>query len=340
MDEKAFAFLIEKVETPILAISKNTRRLCLLLCVGFASLLLPLDGFPGSEAAPDIPGQPTYTISSKFFTIHHYEGFAKHAKNLLTLAENARTQFHEIVTKPLNQHTDIYLYKSKKEFSHFARSNPEHILACAAPSVNQILINDKSFGALSNSEQTSIFVHEYAHYYLGRMVKDYIPRWLNEGIAMHCGGQWSLSYTARLSFAQLFGRTIPLGDLEISFPPNRDGLELAYAQSYSVVDFIMRAGFKYRGVGGLIDDLADPNRSENLLDIFQDPFFRNSIEYAWKHSHRRLRNIVLVFGTSTLFWFVISVLFLIAYYKKKRRQREILNEWEEDDLIYSSLDDE
>jgi hypothetical protein len=87
--------------------------------------------------------------------------------------------------------------------------------------------------------------HELCHLMLGRHIgRGRLPRWLNEGVA-----QWSsdgLSEllvrqdTISLPAALSAGRLFDLSALADRFPGSRQGLALAYSQSRSVVDFLVR----------------------------------------------------------------------------------------------------
>lgn len=293
-----------------------------------------------NEKSYTLYSQPQNTISSKYFIIHYSDGYEKYAPSLLELAENSREMFHEYVLLPLNHTTDIYLYKDKNEFIHFAENNPEHVAACAIASKNLILVNDASFRNLPEREKTTIFLHEYTHLYLGKMLKREIPRWLNEGIAMHCASQNSLADTAKISSAILFGKTIPLKDIMLYFPSDEYGFRLAYAESFSIVDFIISVNYRYKGIGGLIDDLANKDHGEVRIDQYWDTFFLKGIEVNWLKKNSGFQNWLIFAGSSTIFWFLMSMLFIMAYIIKKVQQRQKMKEWEAEDMVYASLDEE
>jgi hypothetical protein len=103
------------------------------------------------------------------------------------------------------------------------------------------------------------FKHEICHLLLGRHIdRDRLPRWLNEGVA-----QWSSDGLSELLAGQenvslpaaaASGRLFRLSALAEGFPHTRWGLALAYAQSRSVVDYLVRE-YGRRGLLDLLEAL-------------------------------------------------------------------------------------
>jgi hypothetical protein len=50
-----------------------------------------------------------------------------------------------------------------------------------------------------------------------------------------------------------------------------------------------------------------------------------------------LKNIALVLTSTTVFWTIVTLLFLTAYIKKRRRQKQLIKSWEGEEQILSSL---
>jgi hypothetical protein len=280
-------------------------------------------------------------VSSRYFTATNIAPAQEHmVKTLLEVAEEARITVLRNAPTPLAEPTELFLCQTQKEFRERTHFRSETIIAAAAAQESRIYINVEQFPKLTPRELSATLVHEYAHIYLGKKVKGTMPRWLNEGLAMHLAAEWGFDDYISLATTRLFGGLIPVRDLEMTFPSDSHSLRTAYLESYALVDFIVTHQERYRseGVKAFVRDLADAQRGPQILDDLWDPRIRDSLELNWIHSlGSRIRNLVLVLTSTTVFWMLVTLLFLTAYMRKRRRQQHVLREWDAEERIYSSL---
>ncbi|MBI4320297.1 MAG: peptidase MA domain-containing protein [Chloroflexi bacterium] len=84
--------------------------------------------------------------------------------------------------------------------------------------------------------------HELSHVVTYQAIKNPygdIPHWLDEGLAMHAEGEAELGYTRVLDRAIRQNRLISLKSLASNFPADPEQATLSYAQSQSVVEYIL-----------------------------------------------------------------------------------------------------
>lgn len=117
-------------------------------------------------------------------------------------------------------------------------------VAFALPERHTVVLDLSRFDVHPESFRP-VLKHEYAHLLLHRHIpRARLPRWLDEGIAQHLSDGLSEYLPGRaqlvLGKALAADREFPLRALENSFPPDDSGLQLAYEQSRSVVDFLVR----------------------------------------------------------------------------------------------------
>lgn len=90
-----------------------------------------------------------------------------------------------------------------------------------------------------------VYYHEVAHLALKYPPTGSIgalPRWLDEGLAMHIAGAWDLADGwERLSRPLSPNAAYSLRDLAGTFPPSRGAMAQAYAQSYQVTGYLLQA---------------------------------------------------------------------------------------------------
>lgn len=85
--------------------------------------------------------------------------------------------------------------------------------------------------------------HEFAHLIVHRATDNPyggMPQWLDEGLAMWAEGSLDTESAQALQQAARRGRLLSLRSLSSNFPANGNQANLAYAQSYSVVEYILQ----------------------------------------------------------------------------------------------------
>jgi len=221
----------------------------------------------------------------------------------------------------------IIFCKDEKEFYAKSSVRQENIYACAVHIDNAIYINGAAFRK-SPVNLREVLVHEFAHLLIGSNIKAPLPRWLEEGLAMHIAAESRFGDSLKLAYARFFGKTIPLREISLNFPQDQHLLNLAYAQGYSVVSFLLQ--MKKTSLKDLLSGLA-----RNGTELYWDSLFVKNVEVQWvKWLGSKWRNVILIVTSSTIFWLGISFLFILAYTKKRRRAKLKIDQWqdEEDDI--------
>mgnify|MGYP005837323385 CR=1 FL=1 len=87
----------------------------------------------------------------------------------------------------------------------------------------------------------TVVAHELTHLLLDEMAREVgaaPPRWLHEGLAKLAAGDFTEGDREVLGRAAVEGRLLRLDQLEPAFEGNRDQVALAYAQSYTLVNYL------------------------------------------------------------------------------------------------------
>ena len=268
--------------------------------------------------------------SSEHFIAEFPAENAKLAQFFLDAAESARDYIIKRAGSPLDVRIHLVYCKTQDEFLRRTSMNPEHIIAAASPGRQTIYINGEQMKTMDRNETASVLVHEYAHVYLGIKAQDTLPRWLDEGLAMHLAGEWGLSRSLRLTTAYVFGNLIPLSRLEGSFPTQEPSLGMAYLQSYSLTSFIIDKYYDGE-IESLIGSISHPSRGQRNIQRFWNPMIADSLENQWKKSFGGwFRNLLVVLVSSSFLWFGMTTLFIWAYLKKRKQAKKQMEIWEEE----------
>lgn len=204
-----------------------------------------------------------------------------------------------------------------------------------------VLRSPRITGTYDGSEE--LVVHELAHVMLHSALRGVdIPRWLDEGFAMHMAREWGFWDRASLVVAVVSGNLVPLGAIQgvNTFPEHR--AQLAYQESALAVRYILRR-YGEAGLHVLFDSLSRTGSIDQAsFDAFGVSivgFERDWLEYMERnYGWRMLLGESLSFVIAPLF----GVLCLLAYLRIRRRRRATLRQWareEEVDDWHSDEDD-
>ncbi|HOE63410.1 MAG TPA: hypothetical protein PKW18_08460 [Candidatus Sumerlaeota bacterium] len=275
-------------------------------------------------------GQVFY--ADEFSALDFPAGKEKLAQYFKEAMEKARQKVEKVGGAPAIPFTTTIVYcETEKEFLQKAGMNPEHFIAAANAAQAVIYLNGERLRALNPDENFGVLVHEYAHLFVGRQAVEPLPRWLDEGLAMLLAGEWSLGKSIQMAMAHLWGNHIPFSRLESSFPASPPELSLAYLQSCSMCQFLIRQFFARGGISAMLKILADPEQGRKFIAQLDEPIIMKSLEEQWKkYLGNRWWNIIFLFSSGTIFWFAMTLFFLLAYLKKRKQKLEQIKVWEEE----------
>ena len=211
----------------------------------------------------------------------------------------------------------------------------ESFVAFALPARRTVVLDLSRFDRRPESFRP-VLKHEYAHLLLHRHIaSDRLPRWLDEGIAQHLSDGLSEYLPGRsqliLGEALAAEREFPLRALEAGFPPDGNGLQLAYEQSRSVVGYLVQ---RY-GEEILRDLIARMAAGEGAGEALRhvagislatlEAGWRRSVTTPWSWLGRMAGHI---YG---LLFFLAAVATLVGFIRHRRRRQAYQDDEEEDE---------
>lgn len=179
---------------------------------------------------------------------------------------------------------------------------------------------------------TDTFVHELAHIYLDSVLAGHrVPRWFHEGFAMLVASEEVGERLKTALTAAATGSFFPIDDLADGFPVDGPAVQLAYAQSMLFVRWIQRVA----GGDGIRRILGEV-RTGMPFDLAFDHVVGGTVADAWKRFSRTLdpvRAWIFVLTGAGVIWSLILGLFLVAYWRKRRRAERRREAWELEERI-------
>lgn len=172
----------------------------------------------------------------------------------------------------------------------------------------------------------AVLQHELAHIALGRLVEGRVPRWFNEGFALQVAGEWSPTRSGVVARAVMARALIPLSDLDESWPHSPTDVNLAYAQSASMVGHLLgvEGGDALRRlVTHLQEGLPFP---QALQAAYGKPLI--ALESEWKDGLRLRYGWLTLLMDTELLWAAAALVLVFGAFAKWRRKRKRLAQME------------
>jgi hypothetical protein len=188
-------------------------------------------------------------------SIYYYEGGSQFGNMAMDVTNRTIDRFGTDFDVHLDDPINIVLYGSVSDFSEALPYNsPEWIGGFADPSQN-LIVAGISPGDGAATEMGRMLTHEVVHLLVAQATLNPFngpPRWLDEGLAINYQEVQEERFRRVLNLAVDDGRLIPLPALRSSFPSDPDLAIQSYAQSESVVQFLIEE-YGHESVAAILD---------------------------------------------------------------------------------------
>ena len=227
------------------------------------------------------------SASGESIGIHWIQGQGNpvFAQTALDTARNGLDAITPILNAPISA-VDVYIYDSPHNLNAaMALTGREWAAGQAHPELGVALVAIPPTEGYT-THMTRYIPHEITHLLLYRVVGatgyPFVPEWLDEGLATASELMPTVEYDLALEQARLQGTLIPLETLCTPFSPDYQTALLSYAESGSVVRFILE---EY-GAQGIRDLLAAYAGGASCSSGVRQALHisLNQLEAAWKTS--------------------------------------------------------
>ncbi len=182
---------------------------------------------------------PWRSLTEGQVTIYWYDGSESFARELMAAAHQALDRLAADTGALLEKPAGIYVYSSAQDFRG-AMIYPREWTAGAAFTRFGIIVIGIAPGNLSWGNRA--IAHELAHLVIHQITLNpysELPTWLDEGLAMYAEGLPGPEYTSRLHRGVADDNLISVRSLSSPFSAHADEASLSYAESYSLVEFLI-----------------------------------------------------------------------------------------------------
>lgn len=186
-----------------------------------------------------------------------------------------------------------------------------------------------------NSLGTLIY-HEIFHILIDHHLNgNFLPLWLNEGLAMYISREFKGHGTVKLATASVFNNLIPLSELRSGFPSG-SRRELAYIQSFDAVNYLIDT----RGETSIQLLLDRIGKRQSFDAAFFKIYKKTPLTFykEWEEHVYKQFNVFTLLFQSNFIWAFFAVLVIIIFPIKKIINRRKLKKWEQDEQSSLEID--
>jgi len=281
------------------------------------------------------------TIEGLYTRIHTHPDDLATARHLADHADRTVPQLAMALGVPSGATVEVFLAPDTETFRAMQPGTPPQWAdGTAWPQRGLVYLRSNTVRIGTDEPLTQVLDHELVHIILGRAFSPRpVPRWLQEGAAQILAEQYSSELTDRLASGLLGDSLLKLDEITRGFPSDAGRARLAYAQSADLVAYLQNT-YGEDTLAEVTRGLASGNSVDQALRKATG-VTAPELDRAWRAritaSPMWLKPLV---ADSTLLG-VTGVIFIAGGVLVRRRRREVLDQWEEDealqDAIYSSL---
>ncbi len=248
---------------------------------------------------------------------------------LLHEADDFRAHVSEDFGQPLLGGVVVRVARTPEQMSELAPLGappPAYAAGVAYPSLHVVLLTLQAPQTWEAPDMLELLRHELAHVALTDAVGGHhVPRWFDEGLAIHESGELPWARTKTLWDATLSKHLLPLSYLDRGFPADSYEVNEAYAESADFVRFLMRDTDRAR-FGALLQRLRVGVPFDRTLEDSYGADVRK-LEYEWREELGHRFGVIPIVTGGGLLWVLIAGLAAAAWVKKRRRARAKLADW-------------
>jgi|CZKU01.1.fsa_nt_gi hypothetical protein len=321
------------------------------LSLAFAlSLIFALAGPARAQAGEDPPDLPPRDVSvvvqpdaaklpalpADFVRLDHDwiaielpSSVRERGEALLREADEFHLRLSEDFGQPTLEHVLVRVARRPDQMAELAPQNappPAYAAGVAYPSLSLVLLALQAPETWDAPDLTELLKHELTHLALSTAVAGHhVPRWFDEGLAIHESGELPWLRTKTLWDATLGKHLLPLSYLDVRFPSDGYEVNEAYAESADFVRFLMRDADRAR-FGSLLERVrAGVPFDRTLADAYGSDV--RKLEYEWREELSHRFGILPMVTGGGLLWVLIAGLAGTAWMKKRRVAKAKLAEW-------------
>lgn len=183
------------------------------------------------------------TVSGDLVRVHWYEGGAAFGERALRIGEDAMEEASRLLGVSEDEPVDFFIYADRDSFYDALGPGTRENVGGQANAEIRTLFALIGPSAIDDPWVGIVVPHELVHLVFNTAVENpyhFPPRWLNEGLAQYLSQGYDAGSRSTVESTGRAGELIPLDGLGGQFPTSAERFGLAYSESISAVDYLIR----------------------------------------------------------------------------------------------------
>lgn len=286
---------------------------------------------PHQNVVPKVP--PTFEVRTEgtWLTIAYPREYHDRVEGLLQDLRDTRTRVANALGRPEIQRIEVRIARDPEEMARVAPEGAPPFSYASGMAYGPLRLITVSLVAPQGAQPVHLeetLRHELVHaaIYEG-FGQGTVPRWFNEGLAIGLSGELALERVETLRGASLSGTLFPFSEIDRRFFGSPHDVQLAYAQSADFVRFLSKKEDHQRFVR-MLDRVASGQPFDSAMTDAYGADLRK-LEFQWKSDLAQRMPIWSIVGSFVSFAMV--GLFGIAWWKRRKKSKETLARWEQEE---------
>lgn len=183
------------------------------------------------------------TVEGDLVSLHWYDGPTSFGERAARIGDDAVRQAADLLGVKETDPIDLYVYADQDAFYDALGAGTRENVGGAYIPGTRFMFALITPSQIDDSWVGLVVPHELTHLVFETAVDNpyhFPPRWLNEGLAVYLSQGYDALDRGQVEGAAGEGTLIPLDGLIGQFPTSFDRFSLAYAESVSAVDYLIR----------------------------------------------------------------------------------------------------
>lgn len=288
----------------------------------------------GREPLPPLP--PSYvTKDLGWLELSYPPSASERVASIIEEADAFKAELTSFFGQPVLSRVTVRVAPTVADMARLAPPDappPEYASGVAYHGMHLVLLSMLAPRGAQAVDLDEVFRHELVHVALEDALGGrHVPVWFNEGLAISLSGELAMARRKTLWNATLSGTLIPLSELDRSFPRDNFEASIAYAEAADFMQFLTRKSDRLR-FASMVERVREGQPFERAIaDAYSADLRR--LEFEWRSDLERRFSVIPILTGGGLVWVGLIGALVLAYVRRRRRTREILERWGREEAL-------
>jgi peptidase MA superfamily protein len=225
---------------------------------------------------------PWKVVTNGQLSLHYYGLQQSFAQEMLNAGNEGIQRNAKEAGLTTQDPVNIYVYPNYDDLRQAILYEPSWVGGQAYPEQNIVILGTS--GSDAGWDKNTV-IHELTHVLVGHFTFSClgdVPQWLNEGLAVYSEGPLDPQFQGPLDKAVQNDKLLSVRSISGAFSEVTDKVDLSYAESYSLVNFLIKT-YGQDKMTALLSSLRDGLTTEEALQKTYG-FGIDGLEDAWRKS--------------------------------------------------------